>query len=122
MPARASVSSQVSQVPQGVTPPAQLVEVPATPTYSPDAVAVAVDLDDGAAARGARVVGEAVEVRDRELGAEGLAELVVVDQHGAAAAAPRKAPVPSWLRGVNSPLSSLVKRLQGGLNARSPTR
>ena len=32
-PARSSVSSQVSHVPHGVTPPAQLFTVPATPTY-----------------------------------------------------------------------------------------
>jgi hypothetical protein len=33
-PATASVSSQVSQVRHGVTPPAQLVDVPAMPTRS----------------------------------------------------------------------------------------
>ncbi|CAM5567203.1 hypothetical protein SALBM135S_06291 [Streptomyces alboniger] len=33
-PALSSVSSQVSQVPQGVVPPAQFVAVPAMPTHS----------------------------------------------------------------------------------------
>ena len=33
-PALSSVSSQVSQVPHGVLPPAQLVAVPAMPTHS----------------------------------------------------------------------------------------
>jgi hypothetical protein len=33
-PALSEFSSQVSQVPQGVLPPAQLVEVPAMPTHS----------------------------------------------------------------------------------------
>jgi hypothetical protein len=49
-------------------------------------VAVAADLDDRAAPRGARVVGQAVQVRDDQVvGAERLADLVVVHQDRPAA-------------------------------------
>ena len=57
----------------------------------PDSVAVPVDLDDGGAPSGPGIVGQAVEVRHGQLGAEGVADLVVVDHHGAAAVAPEGA-------------------------------
>jgi hypothetical protein len=83
-PARESTSSQVSQVFQGVWPPAQLVRVPCDADPFGDPTTVAVDLDDRAAARRARVVGQPAQVGHGEIGAERLADLVVVDQHGAA--------------------------------------
>ena len=88
MPALVSVSSQVSQVPHGVGPPAQLVEVPEMPTHSPQVVARAVGLDDGApaAVQGTRVVDGAGDVRYAERRAGG--ELVVLDQAQAARLTP----------------------------------
>ena len=80
VPALVSVSSQVSQVPHGVGPPAQLVEVPEMPTHSPRLRPRAVGLDDGAAAavqRG-RVVDRPLDVGYAERRAGG--ELVVLDQ------------------------------------------
>ncbi len=79
-PAFASVSSQVSQVPQGVTPPAQLFTVPDTLTYSRTRSPAADSSMLVVPPPAAGVVGQAVADRDPE----GLvaADLVVVDQGG----------------------------------------
>ena len=77
-PALSSVSSHVSQVPHGVTPPAQLLCVPATLTYSPSRSPLALDLDVGGPAARCGVVGQAVPVRKPERLV--TADLVVVHQ------------------------------------------
>jgi hypothetical protein len=57
----------------------------------PGPATVATDLDDRAATGRGGVVDEAVYVRDGQLGTPRLADLVVGDEHGRAAAAPERA-------------------------------
>ena len=78
VPARVSISSQVSQVPHGVCPPAQLVSVP-DPLAAVAALAVGLDDRAAAAVLGARVVDRAGRVRHAELVVPRL-DLVVLDQ------------------------------------------
>src|SRR4051794_28024980 len=107
-PALSSVSSQVSQVPQGVRPPAQLVEVPAMPTHSatgPPCGCTSTTVQPPEAA-GSYTRPSVSGTGCGQLERGPLSSWLLTSR--VTSRGPGKVAVPSWLEGVDSPDSSVV--------------